>query len=114
MLLACATALPAAAADGRYSGQVTDALRKPTHRLAAGAGGRAAADLVFVDARGAHTTVRACVRRTDVAGVHRCFAVVTGPKDVPVVTPLRFRRGSWSVRWSVGGQPVARWRFDVV
>ena len=58
----------AAAEGARFSGQVTDALRTPTHRLAAGANGRAVADLVFVDARQAHTKVRTCVRRLDARG----------------------------------------------
>ena len=93
---------------------MTDALRTPTHRLAAGAGGRAAADLVFADADRARTSVRTCVRRRDVAAVRTCFTVTTGAPGVEVVTPLRFRRGSYAVRWSVGGQVVARWRFVVV
>jgi hypothetical protein len=94
---------------------VTDALRVPTHRLAAStASGRAAADLVFSDAQHAQTTVRTCVRRLEVTGVRTCFTVTTGAAGVATVTPLRFRVGSYVTRWSVDGQIVARWRFAVV
>jgi len=110
--------VPAAsgAAAPRFSGQVTDALRTPTHRLAASAStGRAAADLVFTDAEQARTSVRTCVRRRDVSPQTRtCFTLTTGPAGVANVTPLRFQPGRYVVRWSVGGAVVARWRFVVV
>jgi len=109
--------LPAAsgAAPGRFTGEVTDALRTPTHRLAAGAGanGRASADLVFADAQHARTRARTCVRRRDVAGVRTCFDVTTAAAGVATVTPLKFRRGSYVVTWRVGGAQVASWRFTV-
>jgi hypothetical protein len=90
-------------------------LRTPTHRLAASApSGRAVADLVFVDAQHAQTTVRACVRRRDVSGVRTCFTVTTGVAGSATVTPLRFPAGSYVARWWVDRQPVARWRFVVV
>jgi len=100
----------------RFSGQVTDALRNPVHRLAASAAtGRAAADLVFSDAKQAHTTFRTCVRRRDTsARPHTCFTLTTGAAGVATVTPLRFVPGRYVVRWSVGGEVVARWRFVVV
>jgi hypothetical protein len=105
----------ARAADARFSGQVTDTLRTPTHRLAAsGAGGRADADLVFVDAQHAQTSVRTCVRRRDVVGVRTCFAVTTGATGAATVTPLRFPVGSYVARWRVDGTVVAHWRFTVV
>jgi hypothetical protein len=106
----------AAAAPDRFTGQVTDALRNPTHRLAASAAtGRASADLVFVDAKQAHTTVRTCVRRRDVpAGTRTCFRLTTGAAGVATVTPLRFPPGRYAVRWSVSGEVVARWPFVVV
>jgi hypothetical protein len=105
----------AGAAGERFSGQVTDALRTPTHRLAASASsGRAVADLVFSDSQHAQTTVRACVRRLDVAGVRTCFKVTTGAAGVAMVTPLRFRVGSYVARWKVDGIVVANWRFVVV
>jgi len=105
-----------AGAPARFTGQVTDALRNPTHRLAASAAsGRAVADLVFVDAKQAHTTVRTCVLRRDVpAGTRTCFTLTTGAAGVATVTPLRFAPGRYVVRWSVGGDLVARWRFVVV
>ncbi len=105
-----------AAAPARFTGQVTDALRSPTHRLAASASTvRAAADLVFVDAKQAHTTVRTCVRRRDVSPSTRtCFMLTTGAAGVQSVTPLSFRPGRYAVRWSVSGEVVARWRFVVV
>jgi hypothetical protein len=94
---------------------VTDALRTPTHRLAASAGsGRAVADLVFVDAQRSQTAVRTCVRRRDVAGVRTCFNVTTGAAGAATVTPLRFPPGSYVARWWVAGDVVARWRFAVV
>ena len=105
--------MAAGAADGRFTGEVTDALRNPTHRLVAGANGRAAADLLFADARRAHTSVRTCVRRGDPGGVRTCFDVTTGDAGVATVTPLRFRPGRYVVTWRVDGQPVARWRFSV-
>lgn len=87
----------------------------PTHRLAASAAnGRAAADLVFADSQHAQTTVRTCVRRTDVDGVRTCFTATTGAAGVATVTPLRFRVGSYVARWKVDGAIVARWRFTVV
>jgi hypothetical protein len=102
-------------AAGRFTGQVTDALRTPAHRLAVGAGRRrAAADLVFVDAQHAQTSVRACVRRRDVEGVRTCFGITTGEAGAPTVTPLRFQPGSYVARWSVDGAAVAAWRFVVV
>jgi hypothetical protein len=105
----------AGAAGERFSGQVTDALRTPTHRFAARpANGRATADLVFADAQQAQTAVRTCVRRLDVAGVRTCFTVTTGAAGVATVTPLRFRVGSYVARWKVDGDVVARWRFVVV
>jgi len=105
----------AGAAGERFSGQVTDALRTPTHRLAASAdSGRAVADLVFSDSQHAQTAVRTCVRRLDVAGVRTCFTVTTGAAGVATVTPLRFRVGSYVARWKVDGAIVARWRFTVV
>jgi len=95
---------------------VTDALRNPTHRLAASAStGKAAADLVFVDAKEVGTKVRACVLRRDVSpNTRTCFRFVTGAAGVQSVTPLRFPPGRYVVRWSVGGNVVARWRFVVV
>jgi hypothetical protein len=82
--------------------------------VAGAASGRASADLVFVDRQHAGTSVRSCVRRTDVAGVRTCFSDATGPAGSATVTPLRFPRGHYLVRWSVGGVVVARWRFVVV
>jgi hypothetical protein len=93
---------------------VTDALRTPTHRLAASAGGRAVADLVFVDAQQARTKVRTCVRRRDVPGVRTCFSVRTGPAGSATVTPLRFPVGRYVARWWVDRAVVASWRFVVV
>lgn len=93
---------------------MTDALRTPTHRLAAGADGRAAGDLVFVDAQRARTVVHVCVRRRDAAAPRSCFAFTTGAAGVATVTPLRFARGRYLVRWSVRGSVVARWRLTVV
>jgi hypothetical protein len=107
-------AFSGAAGHARFNGQVTDALRTPTHRLAAGAGGRAVADLVFVDAQQDRTTVRTCVRRSDVRGVRSCFIVTTGAAGSATVTPLRFPTGSYVARWWVDGQAVDRWRFVVV
>jgi hypothetical protein len=111
---AASASLSADVAAGRFSGQVTDALRTPTHRLAASAAsGRAVADLVFVDAQRSHTPVRTCVRRRDVAGVRTCFTITTGAAGAATVTPLRFPAGSYVARWWVGGQQVDRWRFVV-
>ena len=95
---------------------MTDALRNPTHRLAASAAsGRAAADLLFTDAKQAHTTFRTCVRRHDTAPDTRtCFTLTTGPAGAATVTPLRFPPGRYVVRWTVKGDVVARWRFVVV
>jgi len=69
---------------------------------------------VFVDRQHAGTSVRSCVRRTDVAGVRTCFTDATGPAGSATVTPLRFPRGKYVVHWSVGGVVVAHWRFVVV
>ena len=104
----------AGAAGDRYTGEVTDALRTPTHRVAAGPNGRAIADLLFADAQRAHTTARACVRRRDAAAVRTCFGVTTEGAGVATVTPLRFRRGGYLVTWRVGDTTVAHWRFKVV
>ncbi|HEU4702561.1 MAG TPA: hypothetical protein VFS37_08775 [Conexibacter sp.] len=95
---------------------MTDALRTPTHRLAASAvTGRAVADLVFTDAKQAHTAVRTCVRRRDVSpNTRTCFTLTTGAAGAASVTPLRFLPGRYVVRWAVGGKVVARWRFVVV
>ncbi len=112
--LVLASASQAADATSRYTGQVTDTLRAPTHRLAANPHtARASGDLVFVDRHHAQTTVRACVVRRDVHW-RTCFTLTTGDAGVANVTPLHFRRGSFVVHWSVDGTRVARWRFDVV
>jgi hypothetical protein len=103
----------AGASEDRFSGQVTDALRTPTHRLLATDNGRANADLVFTDRDRDGTVVRTCVRRRD-TGVRTCFNETTGAAGVASVTPLRFLRGRYVVRWSVHGNVVARWRFAVV
>jgi hypothetical protein len=122
LALALATASPLALADDgttappppRYTGQVTDSLRTPTHRLAANPKtGRASGDLVFVDHEHAQTTVRTCLWRRDVHW-RTCFTSVTGDAGVANVTPLHFRRGSYSAHWSVDGSVVAHWRFKVV
>lgn len=98
----------------RFTGEVTDALRNPTHRLVVSHGAsRVSADLVFVDALRGGTTVRSCVRRPD-AGVRTCFTTITGAAGSATVTPLRFRPGSYAVRWRVAGTVVAVWRFVVV
>jgi hypothetical protein len=116
--VALATSSPspsAVLAAARFRGQVTDALRTPTHRLAASpATGRAVADLLFVDAEHSQTAVRTCVRRRDVTGVRTCFNVTTGAAGAATVTPLRFPPGSYVARWWVDGGIVARWRFAVV
>lgn len=105
----------AGAAPARFSGQVTDALRNPTHRLAASAStGRAVADLVFTDAEQVGTKVRVCVHRRDATGTRTCYRFVTGAAGVASITPLRFPPGRYAVRWSVNGSVVARWRFVVV
>ncbi|MBS1868173.1 MAG: hypothetical protein JSS99_00760 [Actinobacteria bacterium] len=116
-LLALALLPASAGATGRarFSGEVTDALRNPTHRLAtSGADHRAAADLLFTDAERDGTKVRTCVRRRDGARVRTCFTVTTGAAGTATVTPLRFPRGSYVVGWRVDGAVVARWRFVVV
>ena len=69
---------------------------------------------MFVDAERDRTKVRTCVRRRDGARVRTCFTVTTGSAGTPTVTPLRFPRGSYVVRWAVDGAVVARWRFVVV
>jgi hypothetical protein len=113
-LAALAPAISGAADRARFSGQVTDALRTPTHRLATSADGRAVADLVFADAQQPHTTARVCVRRRNATGVRTCFSVTTGAAGSATVTPLRFRAGDYVARWWVDGAAVARWRFVVV
>jgi len=107
---------PAAAAE-RFLGQVTDALRNPATKLAAGSSGRAAGDLVFLDRERAGTQYRTCIVRRPPRGgkpVGTCFNATSGPAGVATVTPLRFQRGRYVVRWKVGGAVVARWRFAVV
>lgn len=96
----------------RFVGQVTDALRTPTHRLSVGATGRATADLVFVDHDRAKTGYHTCVRRFK-PQLAICFDAVSGPSDVANVTPLRFGPGSYRVAWRAAGTVVARWRFTV-
>lgn len=116
-LLIAAAAAPAASAapaSSRYVGQVTDALRTPTHRLLADASGRAPADLVFVDRDQARTAYRACVVRRDATRLRTCYSATTAGADVPTITPLRFPRGRYAVTWSVAGETVARWRFAVI
>jgi hypothetical protein len=105
----------ARAAPSRFTGEVTDALRTPVHRLKAPSGddARALADLLFVDHERDGTSVRACVRRRD-TDVRTCFAVVTGAAGSATLTPLRFPRGRYVVRWRVKGRLVASWRFAVV
>lgn len=107
-----AAAAPAPAKP-RFAGQVTDALRAPVHLLAAGAGGRAMADLVFVDRQRAKTTFRSCVNRR-APRLSTCFGTTSGKAGVATVTPLRFARGRYTVTWKVAGAVVARWRFAVV
>jgi hypothetical protein len=113
-----ATALPVKRAPSpppRFTGEVTDTLRTPTHELTASPrSGRAAGDLLFADATHAKTAVRTCVARRDVKHVRTCFTIVTGAAGAATVTPLRFPRGRYVVHWSVAGAVVARWRFDVV
>lgn len=112
-----ASASPSAlgATPPRFTGQVTDALRTPAHRLAASPdSGRAVADLLFSDAQRTQTVVRTCVRRLDVAGVRTCFTATTGATGVATVTPLRFPPGSYVARWRVADVLVASWRFTVV
>lgn len=94
---------------------MTDALRTPVHKLKAPPGddARAPADLLFLDRERAATRVRACVRRRE-ADVRTCFTVVTGDAGAATLTPLRFPRGHYVVRWRVKGQLVASWRFVVV
>jgi hypothetical protein len=104
-----------ARADGSipYTGDVTDALLVPTHRLAVDhRTHRAAGDLVFVARDAAHVRVRACLARRDVRW-HVCFTTTTAEAAAVNVTPLQFRRGRYVVRWSVAGVVVARWRFTV-
>ncbi len=93
---------------------MTDALRVPTHKLAAGTDGRALADLVFVDGEAAGTTYRTCLRRLGRGALRSCFTTTSGPAASATITPLRFRRGRWAVSWSVAGTVVARWKFAVV
>ncbi|MBB4661708.1 hypothetical protein [Conexibacter arvalis] len=130
-LAVLAPAAPAAAAD-RFAGQVTDALRTPVRKLAAGPSGRAVADLVFLDRERAGTTYRTCVVRRAARGargardargirgargaraVRTCFKATSGAAGAATVTPLRFKRGRYVVRWMVAGEVVARWRFAVV
>ncbi|MCW2951125.1 MAG: hypothetical protein JWQ48_295 [Conexibacter sp.] len=96
----------------RFVGQVTDALRTPTHRLSVGANGRATADLVFVDHDRAKSAYHTCVQRSK-PRLAICFDAVSGPPDVANVTPLRFGVGSYRVTWMVAGAVVAHWRFSV-
>lgn len=113
--VAPATAPAARAADdARFVGQVTDALRTPTHKLAAGDDGRALADLVFLDREADATPYRSCVQRLGRSPLRTCFNATSGPEDSPTVTPLRFQRGRYAVSWRVAGEIVARWRFRVV
>lgn len=112
--LPAAAQAAAAAADERFLGQVTDALRNPATKLAAGGDGRALADLVFVDREEDATTYRTCVRRLARGALRTCFTTVSGPADSAVITPLRFQRGRYRVTWSVAGDQVADWRFRVV
>jgi hypothetical protein len=108
---------PAQAAEARFVGQVTDALRNPATKLAAGSSGKAAGDLVFLDREQSGTAYRTCiVRRAPRGGkpVRTCFNATAGQSGVATVTPLRFQRGRYVVRWKVGGAVVARWRFAVV
>lgn len=96
---------------------MTDALRTPTHKLAAGSSGRAVADLVFLDRGEAGTGYRTCVVRRLPAGakpVRTCFGATTGAAGAATVTPLKFQRGRYAVSWTVAGTVVARWRFAVV
>lgn len=111
------TPVAGTAADARFVGQVTDALRTPAHKLAAGDDGRALADLVFLDREAEATAYRTCiVRRAPPGGtpLRTCFTTTTGEAGVVTVTPLRFRRGRYVVRWTAGGAVVASWRFAVV
>lgn len=115
--LAFAPAAPAAsaAASSRFTAEVTDTLRTPTHRLVADAkSGKAGADLVFSDATHAKTAVSTCVLRRDASHIRTCFRLVTGAAGVATVTPLKFPRGRYEVRWSVAHAVVAHWRFAVV
>jgi hypothetical protein len=115
--IALALIAPAAsiAAPPRFTGEVTDTLRTPTHRLVADAkSGKADADLVFSDATHAKTAVRTCVVRRDRSHIRTCFRLVTGAAGVATVTPLKFPRGRYEVRWSVAGAVVEHWRFTVV
>lgn len=111
------SAAPASAAEARFVGQVTDALRNPATKLAAGSSGKAVGDLVFLDREQASTAYRTCiVRRTPRGGrpVRTCFNATTGQAGVATVTPLRFQRGRYVVRWKAGGAVVASWKFAVV
>jgi hypothetical protein len=116
VVLALAGTPPAAGAPTpRFTGEVTDALRTPTHRLVANPQtGKAAGDLLFSDADGAKTAVRACVIRRDGTRLRTCFKFTTGAAGTPTVTPLRFPRGRYVVRWSVADSLVAHWRLEVV
>lgn len=110
-------AAPAAAGVVRFTGQVTDALRTPVDKLAAGSSGRAVADLVFLDRVESSTAYRTCISRRPAAGaapVRTCFNTTTGAAGTATVTPLRFQRGRYVVAWKVAGAVVARWRFVVV
>ncbi|HST43079.1 MAG TPA: hypothetical protein VLK58_26370 [Conexibacter sp.] len=114
LLLLALPAVGAAAAEPRFLGQVTDALRAPAHKLAAGDDGRALAELVFLDREQDATSFRTCVRRIGRSTVRTCFTTVSGDAGAPTITPLRFQRGRYAVSWSVAGEPVAGWRFRVV
>jgi hypothetical protein len=125
--LACATAAAlalgpigaetaSAAGAGQYVGQVTDALRNPTHKLAS-TNGKAAGDLLFLDRAHAATVFRTCVRREGhhaARAIRVCFTTTSGDANVPTITPLKFKRGRYTVSWTVDGAVVAHWRFSVV
>ncbi|HEY4280622.1 MAG TPA: hypothetical protein VGM91_20555 [Conexibacter sp.] len=113
------TAATASAQEATYAGQVTDALRNPTHKLAATAApnGHATGDLLFLDRDHEATAFRTCVTRDGgkgARGVHTCFTATSGDADTPTITPLRFKRGRYVVTWKVAGETVAHWRFSVV
>lgn len=93
---------------------MTDALRNPAHKLAAGSTGRAVADLVFLDREQDGTGYRTCVVRRGPKRVRTCFNATSGKAGAANVTPLRFPRGRYVVSWTATGDVVARWSFRVV
>lgn len=96
---------------------MTDALRTPATKLAAGASGKAVGDLVFLDREQAGTPYRTCIVRRPPRGgraLRTCFSATTGKAGVATVTPLRFQRGRYEVSWRSGGAVAARWSFTVV